>query len=56
MILHYPHVGIVITHGVHLHGQAIGRWEAGNGCCPGCISETIKCRIVMLGGDIGKEL
>ena len=31
-------------------GQLCGRWEK---VCPGCISETVRCRKLMLGTDIG---
>ena len=31
--------------------QAGGRWEK---VCPGCISETIRYRKLILGGDIGR--
>ena len=38
--------GIVFTHGV----QSGGRREI---VCPGCISETVRCRKFILGRDIG---
>ena len=45
--------GIVFTHGVRMGGQAswrvCGRREK---VCPGCISETIRCRKLILGRDI----
>ena len=31
-------------------GWAGGRWEK---VCPGCISETVRCRKLILGSDIG---
>ena len=31
-------------------GRAVGRWEI---VCPGCISETVRCRKFILGRDIG---
>ena len=37
---------IVFTHGVRMGG----RLEI---VCPGCISETVRCRKFILGGDIG---
>ena len=39
-------LGIVFTHSV----QVGGRREKG---CPGCISETVRCRKLILGRDIG---
>ena len=46
--------GIVFTHGVRMGMQASGRssgqWEK---VCPGCISETVRCRKLILGRDIG---
>ena len=38
--------GIVFTHGVRMGG----RREI---VCPGCISETVRCRKLILGRDIG---
>ena len=38
--------GIVFTHGVRMGG----RREV---VCPGCISETLRCRKFILGRDIG---
>ena len=38
--------GIVFTHGVRMGG-----WR--EKVCPGCISETVRCRKLILGGDIG---
>ena len=38
--------GIVFTHGVQMGGWAGGRWEK---VCPGCISETVRCRKLILG-------
>ena len=38
--------GIVFTHGVRVGG----RWKK---VCPDCISETVRCRKVILGRDIG---
>ena len=49
--------GIVFTHGVRMGGRASGRaggWAGGwKRVCPGCISETIRCRKLILGRDIG---
>ena len=42
--------GIVFTHGVRMGGQVGGRREI---VCPGCISETVRCRKLILGRDIG---
>ena len=42
--------GIVFTHGVRVGGPAGGRREI---VCPGCISETVRCRKFILGRDIG---
>ena len=50
--------GIVFTHGVRIDGPAgvlsggrvFGRREK---VCPGCISETVSCRKLILGRDIG---
>ena len=41
--------GIVFTHGVRMGGRAGWREEV----CPGCISETVRCRKLILGRDIG---
>ena len=41
--------GIVFTHGVQMGG---GGWAAGK-VCPACISETVRCRKLVLGRDIG---
>ena len=38
--------GIVFTHGVRAGG-----WR--EKVCPGCISETVRCRKLILGRDIG---
>ena len=38
--------GIVFTHSVRMDGQ----WEK---VCPGCISETVRCKKLILGRDIG---
>ena len=46
--------GIVFTHGVRMGGWAVrrvGGWL--EEVCPACISETIRCRKLMLGRDIG---
>ena len=46
--------GIVFTQSVRIGGQT-GRW-VGRWCekvCSGCISETIRCRMLKLGRDIG---
>ena len=49
--------GIVFTHGVRMGGRAGGRpsgWAGGGKrVCPGCISETVRCRKLILGRDIG---
>ena len=37
--------GIVFTHGIQF-----ARWET---VCPGCVSETIRCRKLELASDIG---
>ena len=46
--------GIVFTHGVRMGIQAGGqtgvRWEK---VCPGCMSETVRCRKLIPGRDIG---
>ena len=42
--------GIVFTHGVRMGGRQGGQWEK---VCPGCISETVRCRKLILGRDIG---
>ena len=39
--------GIVFTHGVRMGVRAVGK------VCPGCISETVRCRKLILGRDIG---
>ena len=44
--------GIVFTHGVRMGGWVGGRREI---VCPGCISETLRCRKFILGRDIGWE-
>ena len=41
--------GIVFTHCVQMVGRVDGRREK---VCPGCISETIRCRKLILGRDI----
>ena len=38
---------IVLTHGVQMGGWAAGK------VCPGCISEIVRCRKLILGRDIG---
>ena len=38
--------GIVLTHGVRMGGRR-------EKVCPGCISETVRCRKLILGRDIG---
>ena len=46
--------GIVFTHGVRMGGRAVeqvGGWR--EKVCPGCISETVRCRKLILGRDIG---
>ena len=42
--------GIVFTDGVRMGRQAGGQREK---VCPGCISETVRCRKLILGRDIG---
>ena len=42
--------GIVFTHGAKVGWWVGGRWEK---VCPGCISETVRCRKLILGRDIG---
>ena len=42
--------GIVFTHDVRMGGHPRGRWEK---VCPGCISETVSCRKLIRGRDIG---
>ena len=42
--------GIVFTHGIQMGGRVVRQWEK---VCPGCISETIRCRKLILGIDIG---
>ena len=42
--------GIVFTHGVRMGKRVGGRREI---VCPGCISETVRCRKLILGRDIG---
>ena len=42
--------GIVFTHGVWMGSLAGGLREK---ICPGCTSETITCRKLILGRDIG---
>ena len=39
--------GIVFTHGVRMGGRPAGK------VCPACISETVRCRKLILGRDIG---
>ena len=51
MFIFYPTAlkgcrGIVFTHGVRMGG-----WQ--EKVCPGCISETVSCRKLILGRDIG---
>ena len=57
---HYPTAlkgcrGIVFTHGVRMGGHPGGRvgGRAVGKSCPGCISETIRCRKLIRGRDIG---
>ena len=45
--------GIVFTHGVWMGGQAGGRREK---VSLGCISETVRCRKLILGMDTGWRL
>ena len=42
--------GTVFTHGVRMGGWVGDRREK---VCPGCISETVRCRKLILGRDIG---
>ena len=42
--------GIVFTHGVWMGGWGDGGKKL---VCPGCISETIRCRKMILGRGIG---
>ena len=42
--------GIFFTHGVPMGGHADRRREK---VCPGCISETVRCKKLILGRDIG---
>ena len=44
--------GIVFTHGVRMDGRAVVRVGGGK-VCPACISETVRCRKLILGRDIG---
>ena len=50
--------GIVFTHGVRMGGRVgvlSGGWVGvrREKVCPGCISETVRCRKLILGRDIG---
>ena len=45
--------GIVFTHGVRMGERAGVRAGGGKSVCPGCISETVRCRKLILGRDIG---
>ena len=46
--------GIVFTHGVRMGGRPGGRVGGRREIvCPGCISETVRCRKLILGRDIG---
>ena len=42
--------GIVFTQGDYMGGRAGRRWEK---VCPDCISETVRCRKLIIGRDIG---
>ena len=42
--------GIVFTHSVPMGGRAAEK------VCPGCISETVRCRKLILGRDIGSDV
>ena len=53
------YVVIVFTHGTQMGGQAFGQsggrtlfgwWEK---ACPGCVSENLRCMMVIIGRDIG---
>ena len=52
LLLHSPSglSGIVFTHGVRIGGWVGGRHKK---VCSGCISETARCRKLILGRDIG---
>ena len=39
--------GIVLT-----HGDPVGQAGVGEKGCPGCVSETVSCRMLILGRDI----
>ena len=46
--------GIVFTHGVRMGGRAGGQVGGRREIvCLGCISETVRCRKLILGRDIG---
>ena len=45
--------GIVFTYGVQMGRTAGSQWEK---VCLGCISETVRCRKLMLGREIGYEV
>ena len=49
--------GIVFTHAVWM-GRRMGRRVGGRReeVCPGCISETVRCRKLILGRDIGQDV
>ena len=41
IILDYPSLGIVFTHGICVCRQVVCWWHAEKESCPGCISETV---------------
>ena len=43
-------MGIVFTHGVWMGGRVMGK--AG----PGCISKVVRCKMLVLGSYIGREV
>ena len=46
LLMHYFKFSIVFTHGVRMGGQR-------EKVCSGCISETVRCRKLILGRHIG---
>ena len=42
--------GIVFTHGVQMGVQLVG-WREKS--CLGCISETVGCKMLIIGSDVG---
>ena len=45
-------VGIAFTHGIQLCGS-VGRLSGAKTMLPRCISDTMRCIVFILGGDIG---